>query len=39
MSKLQFPKNPIGGQEYDFPPYRYYWDGVKWRLVIVTGKQ
>ena len=31
MSELQFPKDPIVGQEYDFPPYRYYWDGVKWK--------
>ena len=31
MSELQFPKYPIVGQEYDFPPYRYYWDGVKWK--------
>ena len=31
MSELQFPKYPIIGQEYDFPPYRYYWDGIKWK--------
>ena len=31
MSELQFPKNPIVGQEYDFAPYKYYWDGVKWK--------
>ena len=31
MSELQFPKNPAVGQEYDFPPYKYYWDGVKWK--------
>ena len=31
MSELQFPKNPIVGQKYDFAPYRYYWDGVKWK--------
>ena len=31
MSELQFPKNPTVGQEYDFAPYRYYWDGVKWK--------
>lgn len=31
MSELQFPKNPVVGQEYDFPPYKYYWDGVKWK--------
>ena len=30
-SELQFPKNPIVGQEYDFAPYKYYWDGVKWK--------
>ena len=31
MSELQFPNNPVIGQEYDFPPYKYYWDGVKWK--------
>lgn len=31
MSELQFPKDPIVGQEYDFAPYRYYWDGIKWK--------
>ena len=31
MSELQFPKNPIVGQEYDFAPYKYYWDGTKWK--------
>ena len=31
MSELQFPKYPIVGQEYDFAPYRYYWDGTKWK--------
>ena len=31
MSELQFPKDPIVGQEYDFAPYRYYWDGAKWK--------
>lgn len=31
MSELQFPKYPIIGQEYDFAPYRYYWDGTKWK--------
>lgn len=31
MSELQFPKDPIVGQEYDFAPYKYYWDGVKWK--------
>ena len=31
MSELQFPKDPIVGQEYDFAPYRYYWDGTKWK--------
>ena len=33
MSELQFPKNPIVGQQYDFPPYRHYWDGVKWKTM------
>ena len=31
MSELQFPKDPIVGQEYDFATYRYYWDGTKWK--------
>ena len=33
MSELQFPKDPIVGQQYDFPPYRYYWDGIKWKTI------
>ena len=33
MSELQFPKNPIVGQQYDFPPYKYYWDGIKWKTM------
>ena len=47
MSELQFPKDPIVGQEYDFAPYKYYWDGVKWKTkgigynpvedVVITG--
>ena len=31
MSELQFPKDPTVGQEYDFAPYKYYWDGDKWK--------
>ena len=31
MSELQFPKDPTIEQEYDFPPYKYYWDGEKWK--------
>lgn len=33
MNELQFPKNPVVGQQYDFPPYRYYWDGTKWKTI------
>ena len=33
MSGLQFPKNPVVGQQYDFPPYKYYWDGIKWKTM------
>lgn len=33
MSELQFPKDPIVGQQYDFPPYKYYWDGAKWKTM------
>ena len=35
MSELQFPKNPIVKQQYDFPPYRYYWDGIKWKTLCI----
>ena len=35
MSELQFPKDPIVGQQYDFPPYKYYWDGAKWKTMGV----
>lgn len=31
MTTLQFPVNPVLNQEYDYPPYKYYWDGVKWK--------
>ena len=31
MSTLNFPSNPILNQEYDYPPYKYYWDGMKWK--------
>ena len=31
MTTLQFPANPLLNQEYDYPPYKYYWDGVKWK--------
>ena len=31
MATIQFPANPVLDQEYDFPPYKYYWDGVKWK--------
>jgi len=31
MTTLQFPANPVLNQEYDYPPYKYYWDGVKWK--------
>ena len=33
MSDLQFPKNPVVGQQYDFTPYKYYWDGTKWKTM------
>lgn len=33
MSELQFPKNPVVGQQYDFTPYKYYWDGAKWKTM------
>lgn len=31
MTILKFPPNPTIGQEYDYPPYKYYWDGHKWK--------
>ena len=31
MATIQFPVNPVLNQEYDYPPYKYYWDGVKWK--------
>ena len=31
MTTLQFPSNPVIGQEYDYPPYKYQWDGQKWK--------
>lgn len=33
MSELQFPKDPVIGQEYDFAPYKYRWDGIKWKTI------
>lgn len=33
MSELQFPKNPAVGQEYDYAPYKYRWDGIKWKTI------
>ena len=33
MSELQFPKDPIVGQEYNYAPYKYRWDGVKWKTI------
>lgn len=33
MAVLDFPINPTVGQEYDYPPFKYKWDGEKWRTV------
>lgn len=33
MAVLDFPANPILDQEYNFPPFRYRWDGEKWRTI------
>jgi len=33
MAALDFPKNPVLNQTYDFPPFQYIWDGVKWKTV------
>ena len=33
MSELQFPKDPIVGQEYNYAPYKYRWDGIKWKTI------
>lgn len=37
MAVLDFPANPTVGQEYDFPPYTYVWDGEKWNTVVETS--
>lgn len=36
MAALDFPANPTDGQEYEFPPFTYKWDGEKWKT-IKTG--
>lgn len=33
MAALEFPENPVLNQTYDFPPFQYIWDGVKWKTV------
>lgn len=33
MAVLDFPANPVLNQEYNFPPFRYRWDGEKWRTI------
>lgn len=33
MAVLNFPANPTDGQVYDYPPFKYKWDGEKWRTV------
>ena len=38
MSELQFPKDPIVGQEYDFAPYKYYWDDGNFTLYLRDGR-
>lgn len=30
---LDFPRSPIVGQEYVHSPYKYIWDGVKWKSI------
>ncbi|MGL5014852.1 MAG: pyocin knob domain-containing protein [Bacteroidales bacterium] len=31
--KLNFPNNPVKDQEYVFPPFRYRYDGEKWKTL------
>lgn len=38
MSTLQFPSNPIIGQQYSYPPYMYFWDGEKWKTIPTNGQ-
>ena len=33
MATLDFPVNPIIGQEYEFKSYTYQWDGEKWKTI------
>ena len=33
MATLNFPSNPTIGDIYEFEPYRYTWDGEKWKTV------
>lgn len=36
MAVLNFPANPTVGQEYEYPPYVYIWDGEKWNTKTGT---
>jgi hypothetical protein len=33
MATLNFPSNPTIGDIYEFEPYRYTWDGEKWKTI------
>ena len=33
MATLDFPVDPIIGQEYEFKSYTYQWDGEKWKTI------
>lgn len=33
MATLDFPVDPIVGQEYEFKSYTYQWDGEKWKTI------
>lgn len=33
MPVLDFPRNPVFGQEYKFGSYIYKWDGEKWKTI------
>jgi len=35
MAAMNFPSNPTVGQTYDFAPYKYVWDGEKWKTIGV----
>ena len=33
MATLNFPRNPVFGDVYEFASYTYRWDGEKWKTI------